>query len=985
MNTTKTLLFIFSFISLLNTSAKADGKLLRGEQWQRFSIEGKKADFYVAPNGNDSWSGMLDAPNSQKTDGPFATIERAQQAVRELKRKVYLPKNEPIEKRWIGSPHKYGQGKDILVLIRGGYYSLARPLTFTSKDGGERCETDLPSGAFEYHKLKDYYVTFAAYSGETPIISGGKKITNWHKENDKWVTVIKGIDVKKLVANGQAQTLARTPNSGYFTPPEFSKTIQEITFREGELKQWPEIGDNKVILLLRWHTGVNSINKIDEKAQVAYLEKSQPGVKVVPPRYYVENVKALLDSPGEWFFDKRSKKLSYIPPQDIIDPNNANIVAPTLNKLVIVKGKAGIPVRNLRFYGLHFEGTNPGGHAISFEYTHNCEIVDCNIRSIGGSAVYLAKGCYQNRILNNKIINADNGAILIIGNPHPQKWMDIICKNIISYNYIADCGGTNIRANNTLYTTISHNEITRTRGRTAISVGGWANLEEAIDGGYRVEYNRLHHVQKDADDSGAITTAGLTYDSIIRRNLIHDVKAGYFNDNVAFWFDNMSSGWLAEENIYYNLEQAEMKLCAANLVDNIYRNNFLIEPPENEPKGIIGGEARFEYSNIEFDFLQNHTSESFSTGDFLMASADVTNTGATGICDVDLYLDGKIVESKKLPVIQNNTRKVTFELRFHEPGDHEIAIGATPYKTICVHGEPLPVLYDDVQVSKSIVPVGENITVSAIVENMKDYEHTVDAHLYIDENKIDSKAIYLPPKYSKEVNFLIKPEVGIHTVRIGNAPVVTIEAYPHHPLEISKCELKTYCSGTAQPCDFKIDQKNNRFIIKAAGSDFFHAEDSYGAIYLQEKVKGNFAATVKIKRFGNRTHEWFRAGVFVRNDIAKSFDTKPGSLGSVLMFTTPGRAGIHWDEFGDGCMHKASSENLPENAPFPIWIKLERHGNSFSGYISYDGKIWTNAKYTGRIPGLTDSIDVGLAAGSCDQTPYFVEFEDFYIKAKGRK
>lgn len=54
-----------------------DGKLLRGEKWQKF-VPTEKADFYVATNGNDSWSGTLEAPNSDKTDGPFASIERAQ-------------------------------------------------------------------------------------------------------------------------------------------------------------------------------------------------------------------------------------------------------------------------------------------------------------------------------------------------------------------------------------------------------------------------------------------------------------------------------------------------------------------------------------------------------------------------------------------------------------------------------------------------------------------------------------------------------------------------------------------------------------------------------------------------------------------------------------------------------------------------------------------------------------------------------------------
>ena len=125
----------------------------------------------------------------------------------------------------------------------------------------------------------------------------------------------------------------------------------------------------------------------------------------------------------------------------------------------------------------------------------------------------------------------------------PESGSDIIRETWVSYNKVIDCGGVNIDAAFSLLTTISHNYITRTRGRYAISVGGWRNLEEAIDGLYTVEYNHLYDVQKDADDSGAIKTAGITFNSVVRNNLVHDVRSGFFNDNVGFWFDNMSLGW----------------------------------------------------------------------------------------------------------------------------------------------------------------------------------------------------------------------------------------------------------------------------------------------------------------------------------------------------------------------------------------------------------------------------------------------------------
>ena len=46
---------------------------------------GAEITFFVSEDGNDSWSGKLDSPNSDKTDGPFATITAARDAIREMK------------------------------------------------------------------------------------------------------------------------------------------------------------------------------------------------------------------------------------------------------------------------------------------------------------------------------------------------------------------------------------------------------------------------------------------------------------------------------------------------------------------------------------------------------------------------------------------------------------------------------------------------------------------------------------------------------------------------------------------------------------------------------------------------------------------------------------------------------------------------------------------------------------------------------------
>ena len=105
-----------------------------------------RADFVVATDGNDSWSGMLPAPNPANTDGPFASVARAQVAVRKL---IQSHPNRPI----------------VIMIRQGIYYLPLSPtnpgtLSFTSSDSGT---SKMP-------------VTWENYPGETPTVSGGESI-----------------------------------------------------------------------------------------------------------------------------------------------------------------------------------------------------------------------------------------------------------------------------------------------------------------------------------------------------------------------------------------------------------------------------------------------------------------------------------------------------------------------------------------------------------------------------------------------------------------------------------------------------------------------------------------------------------------------------------------------------------------------------------------------------------------------------------------
>ena len=81
--------------------------------------------FYVAKNGNDSWSGKLAAPNADGTDGPFASLQKAQSAMR---------------------------SSDIdTTYVRGGDYHPNNPIWLDGQDSG---------------------VTFTGYGNEKAVIHG---------------------------------------------------------------------------------------------------------------------------------------------------------------------------------------------------------------------------------------------------------------------------------------------------------------------------------------------------------------------------------------------------------------------------------------------------------------------------------------------------------------------------------------------------------------------------------------------------------------------------------------------------------------------------------------------------------------------------------------------------------------------------------------------------------------------------------------------
>ena len=140
--------------------------------------EDADANFFVSVEGSDSWSGTLAAANAQSNDGPFATLERARDAVRNFKEKTT---------------------SDIEVLVREGTYYLRDTVVFGVKDSGK----------------DEFSVTYAAYPDEKPVFSSGWEITGWKTVGGEVPGLpeeaIGKVQVANVSGNLHAEGLCRAP------------------------------------------------------------------------------------------------------------------------------------------------------------------------------------------------------------------------------------------------------------------------------------------------------------------------------------------------------------------------------------------------------------------------------------------------------------------------------------------------------------------------------------------------------------------------------------------------------------------------------------------------------------------------------------------------------------------------------------------------------------------------------------------------------
>lgn len=529
------------------------------------AAEVKHVEYYVAPQGKDSWAGTQQRP--------FATLDGARNAIRALKKRGKLP-----------------QG-GVTVWVRDGIYPLSSTFALTAEDSG----------------TPEARITYRAFPGEQARIIGGQRIEHFTPVTDPAIFArldeqargqVLQADLRaagitdlgtlksrgferpmtpahlELFFDGKVMQLARWPNDDFVKIAGIpaaagegdghGQTIGKLEsgfHYDGERPaHWKATDDIWVhgYWAWDWANTYEHVAAIDTANHLITTQKPYGlyGFRAGQHFYYL-NILEELDQPGEYYLDHTTGILYFWPPAPVAkaDAFVSVLEAP----LVSLQDTSYVTLQ-----GLTFEITR-GSAAVVNGGEQNI-IGGCTVRNTGNYGV-IVEGGTGHRVDGCDIYATGDGGIMMNGGDRKTltpSGFEAVNNHIHHIGLWSRCYQPGVIVSG-VGCHIAHNHI-HDGPHTAILINGNDHI---------IEYNDIHHVCLETGDVGAFymgrdwTQLG----NVVRYNFFHET-GGVGMGSMAVYLDDCSSGVTIFGNIFYRTTRAAF---IGGGRDNTVENNIFVE------------------------------------------------------------------------------------------------------------------------------------------------------------------------------------------------------------------------------------------------------------------------------------------------------------------------------------------------------------------------------------------------------------------------